>query len=135
MLSDYPESNNLLDEKEFSDNEINLAFKAAVSEYNSTPPVHIKITEPFRDELKELLLLGTLAKMYRAKALYQFRNQLNYTDGGGQIATHDKGAAYDGLASRYQQEFMQKVTGYKINLNYEDGYGSISSDYANLPIR
>jgi hypothetical protein len=132
-IQDYAEKNLLLDEEEFTDDEICIAIRKAVSQFNTYPPTHIRLQEQFPDNLNELILQGTLAKMFRGKAFQQFRNQLNFQDGGASGGVNDKGQPYSQLADSLQTKFRANCLAVKKSLNYNDGFGEIGSDYISLP--
>jgi hypothetical protein len=133
-IQDYPEKNRLLDEYEFSDDEICIAIRQAVSQYNTFPPHHIRLQEThFPDTFNELILQGTLSKMFRGKAFLQFRNQLNFQDGGASGGISDKGQPYSQLAENLQAKFRANCLAIKKSINYGDGFGEIGSDYITLP--
>tara|TARA_R110000851_G_scaffold9067_2_gene34224 strand:+ start:2006 stop:2440 length:435 start_codon:yes stop_codon:yes gene_type:complete len=132
-IQDYPEKNRLLCEYEFSDDEICIAIRGATSQYNTYPPHHIRLQESFPDNFNELMMQGTLAKMFRGKAFQQFRNQLNFQDGGASGGLNDKGQPYSQLAENLQAKFRANCLTLKKSINYGDGFGEIGSDYISLP--
>ena len=132
-IQDYPEKNRLLDEYEFTDDEICIAIRQAVSQFNTYPPHHIILHNEFPEVFNELMLQGTLAKMFRGKAFLQFRNQLNFQDGGASGGVSDKGQPYSQLADSLQTKFRANCLAVKKSQNYNSGFGEIGSDYISLP--
>ena len=134
-IQDFPEKNFLLDEEEFSDEQLEMGIRAAISGFNSIPPVHLQInTRNMTQALKDIMLEGVLAHVYRGKSLQHFRNQLNFQDGGAAGSIDDKGQFYQGLASQMQSNFENRVANFKRFQNMDDGFGELSSDYSGLPM-
>lgn len=132
-LSDYPDSNLLLDREEFSDTFIELCIGLALSEFNAMPPRTIFTN----DELfpsKSLLLLGTCWQMFQGRSAMMARNHLTYSDGGLQIPVEEKYELYVGLASSFKNAFDSAAAKLKVHMNMEQGWGAVSSDEANFPI-
>jgi len=132
-IQDYPEKNRLLGEYEFTDDEICIAIRSAVSQYNTYPPHHLRLQEKFPDNFNELMMQGTLSKMFRGKAFQQFRNQLNFQDGGASGGLNDKGQPYSQLSENLQAKFRANCLAVKKSINYGAGFGEIGSDYISLP--
>lgn len=133
-LQDFPERNFLLDEEEFTDRQIEIAFKAAVSAFNSFPPIHIQFTAGVANSrYKDIILEGTLARLYRGKYLEQFRNQLDFQDGGAAGSIDNKGQPYLQASETMWANFERRSRDVKKYLNINDSFGQIGSDYETLP--
>ena len=133
-IQDFPDKNFLLDEEEFSDKELEIAFRAAVSAFNDFPPLHIKFTGGnINQNFADILLEGMLARLYRGKALHQLRNQLDFQDGGAAGSIDNKGQFYDQIAERFSTNFERRATQVKMYININQGFGHIGSDYETLP--
>lgn len=133
-IQDFPHKNFLLDEEEFDDKQLEIAFRAAVSAFNDFPPLHIKYTgTTINQRFADILLEGMLARLYRGKALEQLRNQLDFQDGGAAGSIDNKGQFYDQIAERFSQSFERRATQAKIYINVNQGFGQIGSDYETLP--
>lgn len=131
-ISDYPESNLLLDKEEFSDSFINLCMDLGVSEYNVISPRTNVSLDNFPS--KSLLLLGTLWQMYSGRAALMARNHLSYSDGGLQIPVEEKYELYRNLADNFRAQFLEAATKLKITINMEAGWGEVRSDESNFPL-
>jgi hypothetical protein len=131
FISDYPESNLLLDEEEFSNTFIELSMELAVSEYNAISPKTMVSVEGFPS--LSLLMIGTLWQMYTGRAARMARNHLSYTDGGLQIPVEEKFEMYQSLAANYGAQFSATAFKLKASMNMEGGWGEIRSDEATFP--
>jgi hypothetical protein len=131
-VSDYAPNNYLIEGEEFSDTFITLCMTLAVDDYNIITPISRTQLENFPS--KSILLLGTCAQMYRGKSLQFARNQLQYSDGGLQVAIEERAELYSSLASSFNQQFRQSAQAFKIQNNMESGWGGISSDEAYFPM-
>ena len=131
-LQDFPSKNFLLEEDEFTKEEIEIAFKLAQEGYNSLPPVHI-IFSSASNRLDDIILEGTLARMYRGKAYQQARNELNFQDGTAAGSIDNKFQYYIQIANQMWADFERRAQAFKKFLNISDGYGAIGSEYSTLP--
>ena len=131
-LSDYAESNLLLDKEDFKDPFIKLCMDLGADEFNQIPPRSGYSAGSFPS--KSLLLQGTLWHMFQGRAALAVRNTLSYTDGGLTIPIEEKYELYSAMAATYKANFMEAATKLKINMNMESGWGEIRSDEANFPI-
>lgn len=115
--------NFLLDDIEFTDEEINNAMVLAVDRYNSTLPLVNTYTSenfPYRYEM----MLGSSAILLRAKAVNMMRNNLNYqTSDGVAINDLERRQEYFQLAQAFDQEFLDRITKLKVSKNAEECYG------------
>ena len=132
FISDKPETNHLLDGIEFTNTRIDLAITVAITRFNMIPPVGNANIYTFPD--KGILLYGTLATLYEGQAALLARNHMNYSDGGVTIPVEERMSLYRELAVSYAQIFETSARGLKAQKNIEDGWGSVSSDYANFPL-
>jgi hypothetical protein len=126
FLMDRTASENfLLDDLEFTDDEINNAMVLTVDRYNATPPMvdmYTSETFPFRYEM----LLGASSILMKIKSINMMRNNLNYqTSDGVAINDLDKRREYLGMAQALEQEFMDRIMKIKISRNAEQCYGYV----------
>lgn len=131
FIRDRAENNHLLDGNEFTSTIVALAMDLAISAYNMMPPVSVATIETFPS--KQLLLIGTLAKMFAGQAALKARNTMNYSDGGIQVPVEEQFPLYQSLAAMYEQEFQTSARALKTHLNIEEGWGSVDSDYGRFP--
>lgn len=132
FVSDYAPNNYLIEGEEFSNTFISLCRDLAVDSFNEIPPIGHTTLATFPS--KSLLLYGTLWKMYEGKAALLARNTMSYSDGGIQLPIEERSELYRGLAQTYQSQFMEAAKSYKIHVNMESGWGSVSSDEAMFPL-
>lgn len=130
-LQDLPEKNYLLDGVEFGPTQIMLAIELAISEFNVISPHTSYDANNFPS--KAILMNGTLYKLFHGEAALFARNNMSYSDGGLAIPIEERYQLYLDIASRYQAEFMKSAQAYKINVNYESGWGGVGTDYSNFP--
>lgn len=121
-----PGANVLIDDFEFSPEEIRTAKTLAVDRWNDLPPImpsyHYDVdTFPFRSAL----LTGTCANLLTIAAHRYRRNSLQYNVPGGAIADKNKGAEYDAAAARLSQEYLSQIQHLKRSLNMEQGFALI----------
>lgn len=132
FLSDYANTNLLLDREEFSNSYIELCMDLAVSEYNAISPPSNVTADNF--PYKSIHLLGTCWQMYLGRAALMARNHLSYSDGGLQIPVEEKYELYKNLADTYKVQFQEVAMRAKIALNMADGWGQIRSDESVFPL-
>lgn len=131
-ISDYPDTNLLLDKEEFSDTYIELCMDLALSEYNTMTPRTNYNLDIFPS--MSLLLLGTVWQMYLGRSTMMARNQLSYTDGGLQIPVEEKYELYANIANSFGNLFRETASKLKVNLNIEGGWGEVRSDESTFPL-
>jgi hypothetical protein len=129
FLRDYPSYNILLDDVQFSEEDINQAMYFAIQKYNAMTPVTNFTSENFPNDY--VLLLGTCCFLMHSEAFLQVRNQLTYSDGDVQpIGVDDKMALYLRLKDDLNAEWTAVARAMKTQRNMEQGYGSLRSGYA-----
>jgi hypothetical protein len=126
FLMDRTASENfLLDDLEFTDEEIGNAMVLAVDKYNSTLPLVNTYTSesfPFRYEM----MLGASAILLRSKATNMMRNNLNYnTSDGVAINDLERRKEYLGMAQSFDAEFTDRIQKIKVSKNAEECYGYV----------
>lgn len=118
-----PAANYLLDDYEFSDEEIRTAATLAVDFWNETLP-DVKSYELYDFPYRHALLQGTCAKLLQMAANRYRRNDLQYQTGGGVVQDQAKAQQYDAAAAPLWQAFAQWVQAKKVSLNMRMGWGS-----------
>lgn len=132
FTSDYAPNNYLIDGEEMTDTFISLCMTLAADSFNAITPKSNFGVQNFPS--KALMLYGTLWHAYNGKSLLLARNTMEYSDGGLQIPIEERAQLYQGLASGFQQQFLDQSKNLKIQLNMEDGWGSVHSDLSIMPI-
>lgn len=131
FLRDHPSYNILLDDVQFSEEEVNDAIYFAIQQYNAMTPITTLTEDNFPNDW--VLLMGTCAHLMRSEAFLQLRNQVTYSDGDiAPIGLDDKFAAYTGLRDSLATEFKEAARAIKTQRNMEQGYGSLRSGYARV---
>jgi hypothetical protein len=120
-LRDYPEVNTLLDDVEFSDNEIAYCMTKPIDKWNSMLPdvgrydLH---NFPWRD----MHLTATIGELLKIAAYHYIRNQLPYTAGGLSIDDKNKGPAYLQMAEQELAKFEKFCMERKFEANVMGGF-------------
>lgn len=133
FLRDRADKNILLDDVQFTDNELNLATEMAVSAFNCVTPQTRFTPSSFPEHARYLLLIGTARFLLMSESFMQARNQATYQDGDiAPIGIDDKAALYSQLANGLKQEWDELVRGIKTQNNMESAYGTLGSGYRNV---
>jgi len=122
FLMDHPDTNTLLDDYEFSPEQIRSAMTLIVDKWNETrPPVGTYSIDSF--PYRYHMLVGTCSILLRSAAHKYRRNDLDYNIGGGAINDQKKAAAYTAAAGALSAEFKEWMTREKNGLNMNQGWG------------
>ncbi len=132
FLRDRADRNILIDDVQFTDEELNLAAEMAVSAFNSVTPQTRLTPSSFPSHLQYVLIIGTARFLMQSESFLQIRNQASYQDGDiSPIGIDDKQAAYSQLAQVLKAEWDELVRGIKTQNNMEGAYNSVGSGYRN----
>lgn len=117
-----PAANILLDDYEFTPEEIRTAMNITVDRWNDTPP---DIYRMDYDEFpyRSILLLGVASNLLTMAAHRYRRNSLQINAGGTAVNDQDKAREYDAAAARLRDEYLQAIRTKKRELNSELGWG------------
>jgi hypothetical protein len=130
FMRDYPDKNILLEDVEFTQEEVNQALDLATSAWNSIPPLLYITTTTWPAGTEYLLLLGTAWNLLLGGTFTQLRNQATYQDGDiAPIGIDDKFPLYQSFGQQLRSEWWQQVQQVKAALNLQAAYGSLSSGY------
>ena len=132
FVLDKVEKNYLIEGEELSDTQINIAMEMTVSDWNSTPPTAAVGVSNF--PYKHILMYGTLYRCFMGLAALMARNNFGFSDGGVSIPLEERFQLYQALSGMYQAEYQSSMAKIKININIEEGWGQMGSDYARFPI-
>jgi hypothetical protein len=133
FMRDTPDKNILLDQVEFTLDDINLGIEMVTSKYNAFTPQTTLAAQSWPPHLQYILLLGVTAYLINSCAILQLRNQATYQDGDvAPVGIDDKYPLYISLYQTLNAEWTQLVTRIKIQNNLEGAYGSLSSGYRNV---
>jgi len=118
-----PAANLLINDFEFSPEEIRTAMTLAVDYWNDLPPylqnAHFTVNNfPFRSAF----MRGTAANLLFIAAHRFRRNALKYSVPGGAISDQEKYQEYDAAGDRVWQEYKDWVARIKRAINVEQGW-------------
>lgn len=117
-----PAANILLDDFEFTPEEIRTAMNLAVDKWNDTPPDIYRMDWdhfPYRS----ILLLGAASNLLYMAARRYARNSIQINAGGTSVNDQAKAAEYDQASERLRQEYLQAIRMKKRELNTGLGWG------------
>lgn len=125
--------NVLLDNVEFSDDEIDNAIAFTVDWWNSITPV----SRNTPDQINSFLLFqGVASMLLQSESLRQLRNQASVQDGDvAPIGSDDKAPMYAQMMQVAMQRFENGAKQVKIQQNMEACYGGFGSGYATFSRR
>ena len=119
-----PEANKLLDDYEFSPEEIRTAMTLTVDHWNDQPP-YIKSYDYDKFPYRSKLLQGTAANLLFMAAHRFRRDSLQYSAGGLTIQDQEKYQQYDNAGNGLWQQYHDWVMWNKRSLNAEQGFATI----------
>jgi len=124
LRDNNPAANKLLDDYEFTPEELRTAMTLAVDAWNERPPLIVRYDYP-EFPYRYNLLKGTAANLLFIVANSYRRNKLNYNIPGGSIGDQDKAPEYDKAGDNLWKEYLQWIDHMKRALNIEQGFGTI----------
>lgn len=132
FLMDRTTSDNpLLDDLEFSNEDLAQALQLACDKYNSTPPLIDCPRTPDNFPYRYELIIQTAANLLRSAAINMERNKLDVTSQDGTaVQDKNKGPAYVALAKDLSAEFDQRIKQLKISANMEACWGRVGGGFA-----
>ena len=119
-----PDMNELLDDLEFTKEEIQQAQTLCVDRFNDFPPMIGRFTIntfPFR----YYFLVGTCANLFTMAAISYRRNKLNANITGGAVDPKNKDKDYNQAAVLLSDEFQKWMERAKAQMNMEQCWGSV----------
>ncbi len=127
------QENILMDDVEFSQEELDNAIRFTTSRYNCMTP----ITRFGPDSIEEyILLIGTSAFLMKSEVFRQIRNQSDAQDGDVQnVGTDSKAGLYQACAKQLDDEFERYARAVKTQRNMQAAYGGLSSGYSTVSRR
>ncbi len=121
-IRDYPVTNTLLDDVEFSDEEILWALTRPIDIWNSIPPdlgTHFEYNNfPYR----AAHLDGAVGELLATASHHYMRNQLTYQSAGMTVDDKNKAANYLSLSENLKNKFITFVERKKYELNVAGGF-------------
>jgi len=119
-----PEANLLIQDFEFSPEEIRTAFTTTVDYWNDQPP-YIKTYDYDKFPWRSQLLEGTAGRLLFIAGNKYRRNALQYSAGGLTIQDQEKYQQYDAAAQRHMDAYKEWVIRNKRSLNAEQGFATL----------
>ena len=129
-----PEVNDLLDEVEYSDNEIAAAIRRGVDLWNSTTPMlnqHTYTPTTFPWKFRSQWIDVTIGFLKNMAADWYERNHLQYQAGGVTIDDRNKWQSYRKDGQFRLQQYKDWLKDVKVQLNMMGGWGR--TGYFRLP--
>jgi len=122
-----PNANLLLDDYEFTPEEIRTAMTLTVDKWNETPPFLVSHSYTIANfPFRSALLMGTAANLLFIAAHRYRRNSLHYNVPGGIVADQEKFQDYDVAGERLWQQYLSWLAHVKRTINMETGFALIS---------
>jgi len=119
-----PEANLLLDDFEFTPEEIRTAFTLTVDYWNDQPP-YIRNYDYDKFPWRSQLLEGTAGNLLYIAANRYRRNALQYSAGGLTVQDQEKYQQYDAAGQRLFEAYKDWVIRNKRSLNAEQGFATL----------
>lgn len=119
-----PEGNFLIDQLEFSRQEIALCMRRCIDYWNESPPPVAYYTAtnfPWRYHYSR----AVVSQLYFMAAQHKLRNDLNYSAGGVTVQDTANFAKYQKLADQLWDEWRTWVKDTKYNINVMGGFGTL----------
>jgi hypothetical protein len=131
FLKDFTHKNRLIVGEESSDDEIMLYLEMAIDDFNNahTPRTNYGLKN-FPSFV--ILLWGTAIQALTSESILQIRNELNYSDGGITVALSNKAPGLAAAAQGLMVNYERKIEDLKKQLNAEQAYGNVSSEYGTV---
>jgi len=122
------QGNIILDDVQFTSEELVNATFFAVSAFNAMTPLSSFVEETFPNAY--LLLIGTARFLLLSESFHQLRNQLHVQDGDiAPTGIYEKHALYLQMAQQLKAEFDNLSRQMKNQFNMEGAYRTVGSGY------
>lgn len=120
-MRDYAQLNRLIRGEESSNRMIAWAAMDCLSDFNGSPPPLGQYTVEQLIDLgySSLLRYGTAVNLLQSVGLLQTRNQLNFSDGGINVAVSDKTPLLQSWIQMFQGKYEQDKVKVKVSLNIQ----------------
>lgn len=124
------QGNIILDDVQFTRDELTFATKMAVSNFNALTPVSSYATTGVGFPNEYVLLLGIARFLMMSESFHQLRNQASAQDGDvAPTGIYDKASTYLQMAQMLLAEWTELTRKMKNQFNMEGAYGHIGSGY------
>lgn len=119
-----PAANKLLDDYEFTPEEIRTAMTLTVDYWNDQPP-YIRSYDYDKFPFRSQLLTGTAANLLFMAAHKYRRDSLQYSAGGLTIQDQEKYQQYDTAGNALWEQYKNWVIWNKRSVNAESGFATL----------
>lgn len=124
------QGNILLDDVQFTPNELTFATRMAISAFNAMTPISTFSLDGVDFPNEYILLLGTARFLMMSETFHQLRNQVSVQDGDiAPSGIYEKAQAYLALAQALRAEWFELTRQMKNQFNMEGAYGLFGSGY------
>ena len=128
FMRDYKDFNLLLDEEQFTSDDLDQAISMAISEYNAITPVTTFIVTSFPNDY--ILLIGTAVYLLTSEMFLLLRNAASYRDGDVSVRNGDNVNDYRAMKNDLKKEWKLAARNMKTQQNMEQCYGGLRSGYS-----
>lgn len=134
FMQDKAENNILLDDVQFTQDQVNFAIEMAVEAYNAITPISYETPSTFPN--KYLLMLGVTKFLMMSEVFKQIRNQATVQDGDVvNIGIDDKQAAYAQFYNLIHAEWNEISRSIRTQRNMESAVDELGSGYRSVLIK
>lgn len=123
LRDNEPDLNTLLDDYEFTSEEIRQALTYAQDYWNEQPP-YIGSMDYDKNPFRFRLLQGTVGNLLFMAANRYRRNHLPYSAGGLTVDDQNKAQSYESAGARIWEEYKQWVRMNKRSINASNGFAT-----------
>lgn len=127
-LRDYPEANTLLNDVEFSDNEIAYCITKPVEKWNSMLP-DVGQYDIHNFPWRQAHLGATIGELMKMASVHYMRNHLPYSSGGLSVDDKNKAGVYMQLAQEETARFENFCRERKFEANVMGGFVWLPGPY------
>ena len=131
FLRDIDELNKLLDRKESSDNQLEMALDMALDDWNTSSPILYPST--FANfPAPNLLIRGAAIQILTSVGVLYSRNKLDYSDGGITVRVSDQAQEYLVWLNMIVNDYERKKLEFKKFYNIAACWGNVYSEYSQI---
>jgi len=131
FLRDIDELNKLLDRKETSDNQLELALDMALDDWNMTPPP-LYLVDYTNFPSPNMLIRGATIQVLTSAGILYSRNKLDYSDGGITVRVSDQAQEYMAWLNMISNDYERKKLELKKAINLAMCWGNVYSEYSQI---
>ena len=131
FLRDIDELNKLLDRKETSDNQLELALDMALDDWNMTPPP-LYMVDYTNFPSPNMLIRGATIQVLTSAGILYSRNKLDYSDGGITVRVSDQAQEYMAWLNMIANDYERKKLELKKSINLAMCWGNVFSEYSQI---